>query len=909
VDSGLGTFRGNQKGVWAGLEAVGLAYEEICQPKWFREEPHLGWAFWNFCHEAYQATVPHDGYVRAREWGQRCPLGFFSFTSNIDSHWITSGTSGDRMLEVHGAVRWLQCSKPCCPDVWKAPKDLGLVEDEVTHRVRGILPTCPKCKAVARPNVQMFGGDTGFSKARRGAQFSRYDAWLKHLEARPDRDSIRITCVEVGSGLTVPTVRNELEAVVKKFPQARLIRVNPENPGLSTELADRGVSLPLRAGFAIEELNQHVFKQEDVVTFVLWGNQGGCEIRAPYGTCLGRLLRLAEMEDGISVEFTKETKAVSWGYGGRRQDELRLHDCCSASNFSEVKAAEGPELHVTVVLTVQANFRNEKHPSNLGPVLLRRVEQISSLLSEMNSMFQDDAYQEQAHRCTNRRDLMQLLRTVQFVVLPKYGIEASEKGTLIMAAWIGSAQHVPEVQHQVDKSMELSHAAKMSYLPAVEKPKAKEPQGPPPPEPMQVVCRAMPNEDGEESGDTFPIEATNQTSLWEIRARLAEALSWDADTAKAVRFLAKAQGHNFVGLKDNELARQTLYLRNSPPLRANAPVEVTFKEMAPEEGQVAKTFALQVLADDSVAQVREKLGGALGWDEKARRRARFLIRLNKESFGALKEQERVQARKLIYVHGAPVEPTPEAAAALAHAACGPARTPRPPQPEVEVTTEEEQLEESSEEIEVVVHLPGGMDLKIPLTVKKGSTVLSLKVTIAETDPTQRTTIDAFWLAPLGKKSAPYADNNRLWEACDLEVTTELPPGPRAPSPRASLPAAPPVQTYFIAGSWTDYKPMKMTRDGTSFVHTMKMSQKGVEHFQILLGGSWDATYYPSIKDAHPHVKHELRGPDNQGHGMNWQIGAVGSKAGKNSVKVGARIKIVLAVDEQHVPVSVTWKHA
>lgn len=22
--------------------------------------------------------------------------------------------------QVHGAVRWLQCSKPCCPDVWKA---------------------------------------------------------------------------------------------------------------------------------------------------------------------------------------------------------------------------------------------------------------------------------------------------------------------------------------------------------------------------------------------------------------------------------------------------------------------------------------------------------------------------------------------------------------------------------------------------------------------------------------------------------------------------------------------------------------------------------------------------------------------------------------------------------------------
>ncbi|CAE8581778.1 unnamed protein product, partial [Polarella glacialis] len=48
VDSGLGTFRGGHKGVWDGLEAVGLAYEDICQPKWFQEEagePRLAWGF------------------------------------------------------------------------------------------------------------------------------------------------------------------------------------------------------------------------------------------------------------------------------------------------------------------------------------------------------------------------------------------------------------------------------------------------------------------------------------------------------------------------------------------------------------------------------------------------------------------------------------------------------------------------------------------------------------------------------------------------------------------------------------------------------------------------------------------------------------------------------------------------
>ena len=39
----------------------------------------------------------------------------------------------------------------------------------------------------------------------------------------------------------MPTVRRELEKVVQRFPGGRLIRVNPENPGLAKELVPKGV--------------------------------------------------------------------------------------------------------------------------------------------------------------------------------------------------------------------------------------------------------------------------------------------------------------------------------------------------------------------------------------------------------------------------------------------------------------------------------------------------------------------------------------------------------------------------------------------------------------------------------------------------------------------------------------------
>lgn len=676
VDSGLGTFRGGQKGVWAGLEAVGLAYEEICMPKWFKEEPHLGWAFWNFCHSAYQATVPHEGYTHAREWGQRCPLGFFSFTSNIDSHWITSGTSSERVLEVHGAVRWLQCSKPCSPDVWKAPKDLGLVEDEVTHRVRGILPTCPKCKAVARPNVQMFGGDTGFSKARRASQFSKYDAWLKKLEARPDKDEIRITCVEVGCGLTVPTVRKELEAVVRKFPGARLVRVNPENPGLSQEIADRGVSLPLKAGAAIQEIGKQVATDEDKVTFILWGEEGGVEFQAPYGTCLGRLLRMAESEDGVEVEFSKETKAYTrnpmWGSMG---DTVKLDRPVPVSGFSELKAAEGPTMQATAMLFVAAKFKNPNHPHNLNPLLAKRVEQVSMLLDDMNALFKEETYQEEVKKCTDRRGVMKMAKSVHFQVLPKYGIEASDKGTAFMASWIGSGQNVWDVQGKVDLSMELSYVKQMSHLPAVDAPKKKkqqeeapkqepkqeeamepEPDVSAPLQPLEVTVSSMPTDDKEAKPDTLLLSLTNQTPVSELRQKLKEALEWDDEGTKATKFMTKISATSYGGLKDWDVVRKVVFVHGGPGLRPPEPTEVTFTEMAPDDGFKAQTFALSVMTDDTVSALRQKLGEALGWDERTQKRAKFLIRLNSGSFGTLKEHEKVAQRKTIFVHSASLAP-------------------------------------------------------------------------------------------------------------------------------------------------------------------------------------------------------------------------------------------------------------
>lgn len=647
VDSGLGTFRGGKKGVWDGLEAVGLAYEEICEPRWFDEtsgDPRLAWGFWNHCYRAYQETKPHSGYGALKQLGQRCPFGFFSFTSNIDTHWISSGTSADRVLEVHGAVKWLQCSKPCCPDVWKAPADLCLAEDPHTHRVQGVLPSCPKCKAVARPNVQMFGGDSGFSRARRGAQNTRYDAWVNSLASRPDVSSLSVVCLEVGCGLTVPTVRRELEKVVQRFPGGRLIRVNPENPGLAKELVEKGVSLPLPAAAAIEKLSQQVAQTEEIMqaTYVLWGQEGGCEIRAPFGTCLGRLLRLVETQGRMTVEFKPDVVGIVKQAMGPRTEPLTLERSVPMDMYQEVKVGDGAKLEVTAIIRVMAKFSGGSSSVggfSLNAPLAMRVDQVCKLLDEVNHAFSQPEYQKAAEGCEDRRSLLKETRNIQFEVLPKYGIEATEKGTSIMAAWISSAQNgIKDVDDKVAASMHLSRIAYASKLPLA-KNKAKEavPTPAQTPQTQSVAVERAPFPEKKASappGKPPPAAPPKATPLGVATPPVAfGSPPWQPAVEKEEKPVEKKEPPKPKPKPKEEKPPQAL--------------TVTLTRFSTWEDPTPQRFQVELMSNTKVSELRAKIAELCALDDSETRKVK-LIKRKKAGFVTAQETESVSSE--VFVH-------------------------------------------------------------------------------------------------------------------------------------------------------------------------------------------------------------------------------------------------------------------
>jgi len=220
VDSGLPDFRG-PAGFWRAYPAyakLGLRFEELANPSWFRTDPALAWGFYGHRMNLYRRTPPHQGFAIVRRWAERMAGGLFAVTSNIDGHFQRAGVPAERVLEVHGALDWLQCTRCGVPPFAAPPGEIDV--DETTFRAREPFPRCG-CGALARPNVLMFG-DHDWEGARTEGQEARFQAWLRGVTGR-------LVVVECGAGTAIPSIRRACEALTAR-PGATLIRINPREP-------------------------------------------------------------------------------------------------------------------------------------------------------------------------------------------------------------------------------------------------------------------------------------------------------------------------------------------------------------------------------------------------------------------------------------------------------------------------------------------------------------------------------------------------------------------------------------------------------------------------------------------------------------------------------------------------------
>mmetsp|Transcript_62354 Transcript_62354/g.115732 ORF Transcript_62354/g.115732 Transcript_62354/m.115732 type:complete len:359 (+) Transcript_62354:1-1077(+) len=289
VDSGLGTFRGRNAGVWPPLKALRRDFSEMSTPRWFNTDPRLAWAFWHFRHEAYTKGSPHAGYDILSKWANSKTHGYFSVTSNIDGHWErTKGIKASRVYECHGALTHMQCVEDD-GRIWKTdPEQIGSLQvpdwdvtpgEEVEAKVsakwvpakvgedgasifsmqgdplqaEGVrrkggqdlmrvvegcpLPAAPESSAAARPNVLMFG-DWGVNVSRIQNQGEAFDSWVRGLLG-----TANLAIIEIGAGLTVSTIRHISETTLRQVSNSTLIRINLDDSSVKGAREDRSISI------------------------------------------------------------------------------------------------------------------------------------------------------------------------------------------------------------------------------------------------------------------------------------------------------------------------------------------------------------------------------------------------------------------------------------------------------------------------------------------------------------------------------------------------------------------------------------------------------------------------------------------------------------------------------------------
>lgn len=227
VDSGLPDFRGNQ-GLWKAYPALGKArfdFTQAANPRLFASQPKLAWGFYGHRLKLYRETKPHNGFQILKKIASQLANGYQVFTSNVDGHFQAAGFNESRIYECHGSINYLQCSQPCCNEIWSASETTPIIDSE-NCLLTSKLPSCRFCGAISRPNILMFG-DYAWIDTRSHLQAANMQTNLSRMK--------NPVVIECGAGTAIPTVRYFCEQ-----QSAPLIRINPRESHTNNQ---QGISL------------------------------------------------------------------------------------------------------------------------------------------------------------------------------------------------------------------------------------------------------------------------------------------------------------------------------------------------------------------------------------------------------------------------------------------------------------------------------------------------------------------------------------------------------------------------------------------------------------------------------------------------------------------------------------------
>lgn len=169
--SGIPDFRSEGTGLWSKNEAM-----EVASLSTFRYEPSKFYEWFRPLANRITNAAPNAAHIALAELGQ---AGYIDtvITQNIDVLHQKAGST--KVIEMHGTLRTLSCTQ-CFHQFEATP----FLEPFVSQ---GIIPDCPDCGAILKPDVILFGEQLP------------QKAWFEALHAARNCDLMLV----VGSSLEV----------------------------------------------------------------------------------------------------------------------------------------------------------------------------------------------------------------------------------------------------------------------------------------------------------------------------------------------------------------------------------------------------------------------------------------------------------------------------------------------------------------------------------------------------------------------------------------------------------------------------------------------------------------------------------------------------------------------------------
>ena len=129
LDSNLPDFRNED--AWHArypmFQGRGLTYAHLASSALLDKNPRLAWGWYADCISLYAGSVPHRGYSILRAYSERLREGLFVYTSNVDGMFARAGFAEERIVQCHGCMQVLQCSKSAAHGTWTSDKSVQSV--------------------------------------------------------------------------------------------------------------------------------------------------------------------------------------------------------------------------------------------------------------------------------------------------------------------------------------------------------------------------------------------------------------------------------------------------------------------------------------------------------------------------------------------------------------------------------------------------------------------------------------------------------------------------------------------------------------------------------------------------------------------------------------------------------------